>query len=359
MSNVFVLDTHKQALNPVHPGRARLLLSSGQAAVFKRYPFTIILKVTVEHPKLEPLRLKLDPGSKTTGMAIVNSTSGEVVFAAELTHRGSAIKERLQARRAIRHSRRARHTRYRQSRFDNRHNKKKGWLPPSLESRLANILTQVKRLLRLCPITAITQELVKFDLQQMDKPEISGVQYQQGTLAGYELREYLLEKWQRKCAYCGATDVPLQIEHIHPRSKGGTDRVGNLTLACEPCNIAKGANDIREFLKDKPEVLKRILAQAKGTLKDPMEQFPPYGINHRRIFECPFRLSQDALEDLWLVLEKLSDIVCPLGNVARFTGQREIADAIGASLAPGMDVFNLQRHVAFPAVGASTLPLFQ
>ena len=99
--------------------------------------------------------------------------------------------------------------------------------------------------------------------------------------------------------------------------------------------------------------------QGQAQILQPMEQFPPYGINHRRIFECPFRLSQDALEDLWLVLEKLSDIVCPLGNVARFTGQREIADAIGASLAPGMDVFNLQRHVAFPAVGASTLPLFQ
>ena len=45
----------------------------------------------------------------------------------------------------------------------------------------------------LCPITAISQELVKFDLQAMDNPEISGVEYQQGTLAGYEVREYLLE----------------------------------------------------------------------------------------------------------------------------------------------------------------------
>lgn len=102
----------------------------------------------------------------------------------------------------------------------------------------------------------------------MDNPEISGVEYQQGTLVGYELREYLLEKWQHRCAYCGKGKVPLQIEHIHPRSKGGTNRVSNFTLACEPCNIAKGAKDIRAFLKDKPEVLKRILAQAKGTLKD-------------------------------------------------------------------------------------------
>jgi 5-methylcytosine-specific restriction endonuclease McrA len=267
LSNVFVLDTNKQPLNPVHPGRARILLSSGKAAVFKRYPFTIILKVAVEHPKLEPLRLKLDPGSHTTGIAVVNDTTGEVIFAAELTHRGQTIKERLDTRRALRHSRRQRHTRYRKPRFDNRR-RPQGWLPPSLESRLANTLTWARRLIRLSPITSISQELVKFDLQQMDNPEISGVEYQQGTLAGYELREYLLEKWQRRCAYCGKGNVPLQIEHIHARSKGGTDRVSNLTLACEPCNIAKGAKDIREFLKDKPEVLKRILAQAKGTLKD-------------------------------------------------------------------------------------------
>jgi 5-methylcytosine-specific restriction endonuclease McrA len=267
LSNVFVLDTDKQPLNPVHPGRARILLSSGQASVFRRYPFTIILKEAVEQPRLEPLRLKLDPGSKTTGIAIVNDSTGEVVFAAELTHRGQAIKESLDTRRAVRRNRRQHHTRYRKPRFDNRR-RPQGWLPPSLESRLANTLTWARRLIRLCPITAISQELIKFDMQAMDNPEIDGVEYQQGTLAGYELREYLLEKWQRKCAYCEKENIPLQIEHIHPRSKGGTDRVSNLTLACEPCNIAKGTKDIKEFLAKKPEVLKRILAQAKGTLKD-------------------------------------------------------------------------------------------
>jgi hypothetical protein len=41
MSKVFVLDTKKHPLNPVHPGRARILLSTGKAAVFKRYPFTL------------------------------------------------------------------------------------------------------------------------------------------------------------------------------------------------------------------------------------------------------------------------------------------------------------------------------
>ncbi len=183
MSKVFMLDTNKQALNPVHPGRARILLSTGQAAVFKRYPFTLILKGAVEHPVLQPLRLKIDPGSKTTGMAIVNDATGEVVFAAELTHRGQTIKKAMDDRRALRHSRRQRHTRYRKPRFNNRRNKKTGWLPPSLSSRLANTLTWASRLMHLCPITAISQELVKFDLQAMDNPEISGTQYQQGTRA--------------------------------------------------------------------------------------------------------------------------------------------------------------------------------
>jgi 5-methylcytosine-specific restriction endonuclease McrA len=268
MSKVFVLDTNKQVLNPVYAGRARILLSTGKAAVFKRYPFTIILKVAVEHPQLDPLRIKVDPGSETTGLALVNEASGEVIFAAQLCHRGQDIAEALASRRAVRRSRRQRQTRYRKPRFHNRRNQKKGWLPPSLESRISNILTWVKRLMRLCPITAISQELVKFDLQQMENSEISGAEYQQGTLFGYELREYLLEKWGRKCAYCGKENIPLQIEHIVPRALRQDDRVCNLTLACEACNCAKGTQDIKVFLAKKPELLAKILAQAKAPLAD-------------------------------------------------------------------------------------------
>jgi 5-methylcytosine-specific restriction endonuclease McrA len=268
LSKVFVIDTYYKPLNPVHPGRARLLLKEGKAAVYRMYPFTLILKTEVKKPEVTPLRVKLDPGSQTTGIAVVDDASGEVVFAAELSHRGLAIKSALDDRRAIRRGRRNRKTRYRKPRFNNRKNKKKGWLPPSLESRMANILTWVARLSRACPITAISMERVKFDLQQMENPEISGVQYQQGTLLGYEIREYLLEKWDRQCAYCGGKDLPLQVEHIHPRAKGGTDRVSNLCLACEKCNQKKGSQDIAAFLKKKPEMLKRIQAQAKAPLKD-------------------------------------------------------------------------------------------
>jgi 5-methylcytosine-specific restriction endonuclease McrA len=267
MSKVFLLDSYQRPLDPVHPGRARILLSQGKAAVYRQFPFTLILKIEVKEPEVQPLRIKLDPGSRTTGIAIVNDATGEVIFASELSHRGQKIKASLDDRRAIRRSRRNRKARYRKARWSNR-TRKAGWLPPSLSSRIANVLTWVHRLSRSCPITAISMELVRFDMQLMEDAEVRGVQYQQGTLAGYEVRAYLLEKWERACSYCGSKDVPLQIEHIQPRAKGGTNRISNLCLACESCNTAKGTLDIAVFLKKKPEVLKHIQSQAKKPLKD-------------------------------------------------------------------------------------------
>jgi 5-methylcytosine-specific restriction endonuclease McrA len=267
MSKVLVIDTNKQPLDPVHPGWARLLLTQGKAAVFRRYPFTIILKEALPPPQVHGLRLKIDPGSRTTGLAIVNDASGEVVCAAELAHRGEAIKRALDKRRAVRRSRRQRKTRYRQPRFSNRR-RRDGWLPPSLLSRIGNTLTWARRLIGLCPIRAISMELVKFDTQLMQNPEITGVEYRQGELVGYEVREYLLEKWGRVCAYCGASDAPLEIEHILCHKRGGTNRASNLTLACASCNDAKGTQLIGDFLANQPERLARILAQAKAPLKD-------------------------------------------------------------------------------------------
>ena len=261
---VFVLDTNRKPLRPCQPSVARRLLNAGKAKVFKLYPFTIILnKAVVDTP--DPLTLKIDPGSKTTGLAILSGCN--LIWVAELTHRGQTIKASLESRRSLRCSRRNRHTRYRQARFLNR-TRTKSWLAPSLRHRVETTLTWVRKLTKIAPISAISQELVRFDLQQVENPEISGVEYQQGELSGYEVREYLLNKWDRKCAYCGAENVPLQVEHIHPKSKGGTNRISNLCIACEPCNIKKGTQDIQVFLKKKPDVLKKILAQAKRPLKD-------------------------------------------------------------------------------------------
>jgi 5-methylcytosine-specific restriction endonuclease McrA len=267
MSKVFVLDTNFTPLNPIHSAQARQLLRTKKAAIFRQFPFTIILEKSRPDSPVSSLRLKIDPGAKFTGMALVNDSTGEVVFAAELKHRGFAIRDALTSRRQLRRSRRARKTRYRQPRFLNR-TRPEGWLAPSLQSRVENIKTWVERLRKLSPIQAISQELVRFDMQLMVNPDIQGKEYQQGTLAGYETREYLLEKWGRQCAYCGVKDVPFQIEHIHPRAKGGSNSITNLTLSCEKCNTKKGTKDIKDFLKKDLSKLEKILKQAKRPLAD-------------------------------------------------------------------------------------------
>lgn len=263
MQRVFVIDKNKKPLMPCHPARARELLKKGKAAVFRRYPFTIILNYEVE-PDNQPIAFKVDPGSRTTGLALVADfkRGKQCIWAGELSHRGQTIANSLLSRRQLRSSRRSRKTRYRQPRFLNR-KKPKGWLPPSLMSRVDNIFTWLTRLRKWSPISSLSMELVKFDTQKMQNPEISGTEYQQGALQGYEVREYLLEKWGRKCAYCGVENVPLEIEHIIPKSRGGSNRVDNLALACRKCNVDKDNKTASEY------GFPKIQEQAKKSLKDP------------------------------------------------------------------------------------------
>ena len=262
---VFVIDTNKQPLNPISPKKARRLLDKGKAAVFRTYPFTIILKTAIDQPLLISCQIKIDPGSRFTGFALVRDN--QVIWAMELEHRGSLIQKKLSSRRAVRRGRRNRNTRYRKPRFLNR-KRPENWLPPSLEHRILTIQTWVKRLIKFSPVSEIWVEQVKFDIQRINNPEISGVEYQQGELAGYEVREYLLEKWGRQCTYCGKKDIPLQIEHIQPKSKGGSNRVSNLCLSCDKCNLKKSNKPIEEFLTKKPELLQKIKSKAKLPLKD-------------------------------------------------------------------------------------------
>ena len=277
---VFVVDKRKKPLMPCSEKRAKKLLGSGRARVHRLIPFSIrVIDREVASCVLQPVKIKIDPGSKFTGIAVVRETksidvaTGEIGIAVhvlnllELVHRGRQISEALTARSAMRRHRRG-NLRYREPRFLNRGNKTSGWLAPSLMHRVQTTMAWVKRIQRWAPVSSVSTELVRFNMQQMENPEISGFEYQQGTLAGYEVREYLLNKWDRKCVYCDAKDVPLQIEHIHSKACGGSNRVSNLTLACEPCNQGKGAQDVRVFLAKDAKRLERILAQAKRPLKD-------------------------------------------------------------------------------------------
>jgi len=203
---VFVLGRQGNSLMPCSPKRARKLLESKRALVACETPFTIRIKDR-KRGATQPIQLKIDPGSKITGIALireseVNPEKQTVLYLAEVKHRSETVHNRPK-------------------RFENR-TREEGWLPPSLRSRIDNITTWTDRFRCIAPITGITVENVKFDMQLMQDPEIGATLYQQGTLHGYEVREFLLEKWGRTCAYCDQKDVPLQVEHIVPLARNGS-----------------------------------------------------------------------------------------------------------------------------------------
>lgn len=265
---VFVLSKRKKPLMPCSEKRARQLLERGRAAVHRLHPFTIRLRDRAEGA-CQPVEVRLDPGSRFTGVAVVRrgEEGDRVLHLAQIEHRGARISESLTQRAGFRRRRRGTNLRYREPRSDNRR-KPEGWLAPSLRHRVETSAAYVTRLSRLLPAFTLATELVRFDAQALEDPEISGVGYQQGTLAGYEIREYVLERDNRRCAYCDAENVPLQLDHVRPRARGGSDRVSNLTLACGPCNQAKGSQPVEDFLAKDPARLKRILAQLKRPLRD-------------------------------------------------------------------------------------------
>ncbi|MFX0065027.1 MAG: RRXRR domain-containing protein, partial [Candidatus Hermodarchaeota archaeon] len=258
---VFVLDKHKRPLMPCREKRARILLGKGRAVVHRMAPFTIRLKDrTKETCTVQPVRIKIDPGAKITGLAVLRPGNAKtkrqasLLWGAEIHHK-TDIKGKLDKRRMLRRGRRGRTCRYRAPRFDNRPRKKcvvcggntpkkeKGggrknrcskhsstpktakrstpdWLPPSLRSRAEQTCNAVSKLTKLLPITAISLEHIKFDTQLLERPDLQGVMYQQGTLWGYEVKEYLLEKYNRTCAYCkGASKDPiLEVDHVVPKN---------------------------------------------------------------------------------------------------------------------------------------------
>ncbi|MGP3919430.1 RNA-guided endonuclease IscB [Nonomuraea sp. 10N515B] len=266
-----MLDKHGRPLQPTRPGMARKLLASGRAVIHRHTPLVIRLKDReVDSCRVPGVEASIDPGSKHTGLAVFHNDEGTRtgLFAVQLDHRGGRIRDRLAARAAFRRRRRTKNLRYRKPRFDNRA-RPQGWLAPSLRHRVDTTISWVTRLARWAPVRAVHIERVAFDVHAMSAGRpLEGVEYQQGTLAGYEVREYLLEKWARACAYCGKTGVPLNIDHIHPRSRGGSDRVSNLAVACVGCNQRKNARPVTEFLADQPEVAARIQANAKVPLRD-------------------------------------------------------------------------------------------
>lgn len=242
-----VLDQNGKPLMPTtRLGKVYRLLKTQKAHIVSYEPFTIQLDYEPDTHIIQPMTLGVDSGAIHSGYSVANEQ--REFYSAEVIARDN-ISYRISDRSMYRRNRRSRKTRYRKPRFNNRKNKKKGWLPPSLEQKVAVQLNEIDHLHRHFPIETIIVEVAEFDIQKIKNPNISGKEYQQGTLQGYNIRNYLLEKHGRKCFYCDKEVSNFEVEHMLPKAKGGSNRIDNLALSCHNCNQKKGTLTAEEFIR--------------------------------------------------------------------------------------------------------------
>ena len=288
---VYVLNQNRQPLMPTEDHRmVRLLLKSKKAKVVKRTPFTIQLLVDTKN-YVQIVKLGVDAGSKTIGLSA--STENKELFAAELKPRNDVVNS-LSTRRECRRTRRNRKTRYRAKRFNNRvHSKHKGWLAPSVEVKVQEHITAIKRICKILPIAEVIVETAEFDLQlikavEAGLPVPQGEDYQKGEQLGfYNVRQYVLWRDGYTCQCCGAhgDGVKLQTHHLESRKTGGNSPDVLITL-CSHCHEQVTNGKILSFNKRKRKstrdaafmgiMRKTLISRLRDELKIPVKETKGY-----------------------------------------------------------------------------------
>ena len=292
--------------NPLMPttrlGKVYRLLKTKKAHIVSYEPFTIQLDYEPDTHVIQPMTLGVDSGAIHSGYSVANEH--REYYSAEVIARDD-ISRNLSDRHMYRRNRRSRKTRYRKPRFKNRKNKKKGWLAPSLQQKIAVQLNEIDDLHRYFPIETIIVEVVEFDIQKIKNPDISGIEYQQGTLQGYNIRNYLLEKHRRKCFYCGKTVSDFEIEHMLPKARGGSNRIDNLTLSCHDCNEKKGTLTAEEFIQ-------QTLPAKKATTK--LKQLP----NEKRLFKYMAHMNATRWTLYNTIKERYPNVEMTYGYITKY-----------------------------------------
>lgn len=298
-----VLDQEGKPLMPTKRlGKVYRLLETKKAHIASYEPFTIQLDYEPDTHIIQPMTLGVDSGAIHSGYSIANEH--REYYNAEIIARDN-ISKNLSNKRMYRQTRRSRKTRYRKPRFKNRKNKKKGWLPPSLQQKVATQLNEIDHIHRYFPIETIIVETAEFDIQKIKNPDISGIEYQQGTLQGYNIRNYLLEKHRRKCFYCGKTVSDFEVEHMLPKSRGGSNRIDNLTLSCHDCNEKKGSLTAEEFIR-------QTLSAKKAASK--LKQLP----NEKRLFKYMAHMNATRWTLYNTIKEKYPNVQMTYGYITKY-----------------------------------------
>jgi len=242
---VYVIAKEGHPLMPCSCAKAKKLLKEGKAKVIKRDPFTIQLNWVCENQVQETI-LGIDTGYGNIGFS---ATTKKEELVSGMVKLDGKTKERLDEKRMYRRGRRNKLW-YREPRWLNR-KRKEDWLPPSIERRYQTHLNLIKKIKNLLPVSRVIIETAKFDIQKLENPDVKGKKYQQGDLYEYQnVRSYLMSREKGLCEYC-KKDFKNSSGHIHhrkPKSKNGSNRLGNLMLLHKECH---------KKIHKKPELLKK------------------------------------------------------------------------------------------------------
>ena len=235
---VYVLDKNGQPLMPTQRfGKVRRMLRDKKAKVVRRCPFTIRLLYKPETKIVQYTVLGVDTGSKHVGVACIGND--KVLYQSQVELRDD-IKKKMDSRRMYRRNRRFRKTRYRKCRFLNRRNSiRKDRYYPTIVSKYYGHEREIEFCKKILPIKDTVLETGKFDTQLMEKPWLQRHKwaYQKGVNYGYaNAREHALVRDNYTCQCCGKKNCRVEVHHLLPRSRGGSDKLANLITLCTDCH---------------------------------------------------------------------------------------------------------------------------
>ena len=270
------------------------LLNTGKARIAEHVPFTIQL-LYENNPTLQPVMMAEDPGRTNIGTAVVG-LKGQLYLSAVVETRNKEIRKLMDKRRACRRAsrngeRKARQRRAKrfgtmlkagmlmrklpqygedgfitchvirntEARFCNR-KRPKDWVTPTVEQLIRTHINLVHKMQKFLPITDVAIEVNRFAFMLLDDPTVAGVDFQKGPLKGYSnVNDAVFDQQDGKCLLCGQ---PIEhYHHIVPKSKGGSNTLGNIAGLCCNCHDTVHKNeDVQKALKEKKSGLMKKYA---------------------------------------------------------------------------------------------------
>ena len=241
-----------------HPEMANKLLSRGKA-VPHRINGIYCIKMrhrTGAKADVPSLDLNISSGPKTTNMAV--TTDGKrgmrrVFECLQIVHQPAS--ERHKRLKSNRHKFMKNQRSLKLKMWDRRRGKPLAQghlglshLHQSDIYQIDNIVAWADSLTHLYPVSRIRIKSNRLNAKLMVNPKNGNTEYERNTLRGWQVRAYIFERDWHRCAYCDNGTAQLQIDHIVPQSRNGSNGIENLVMCCSDCNQKKADLSLEDFL---------------------------------------------------------------------------------------------------------------